>query len=102
MAIHNYYYNLIAHATRPAPPVRPFVTGGVGGSAVVPPSSSGFSAPGETKAGYNYGGGIKFLLSEEYGIRFDVRDQVTGKPFFRDTAGKLHNLEMSMTFLFVL
>ena len=101
-SIHNYYYNFTAHATPRDTQVRPFVTGGVGVSAFIPPGYSppGYStsiSQGETKVGYNYGAGIKFLLSEKYGIRFDVRDHVTGKPFFRNVDGSLHNLETSMT-----
>lgn len=100
-SIHHYYYNFTAHATRRDTRVRPFVTGGVGVSSFIPPGYGSFSGRGETKFGYNYGGGLKFLLSERYGLRFDVRDHVTGKPFFRDASGRLHNLETSMTFSFL-
>ena len=98
--IHNYYYNFVAHATRRGSRVRPFVTGGGGMSSFVPPGASGLSR-GQTKFGYNYGAGIKFLVTNRYGIRFDVRDHITGKPFFRDSPGRLHNLETSATFSFL-
>lgn len=50
-----------------------------------------------------YGGGeVGTALYEiDSGARFDVRDHVTGKPFFRNTVGKLHNLEFSVTFSFL-
>lgn len=100
-SIHNYYYNFTAHATRRGSRVRPFVTGGGGLSTFIPPGLSALSRQGDTELGYNYGAGIKFLASDRYGLRFDVRDHVTGKPFFRNTSGMLHNLETSMTFSFL-
>lgn len=99
--IHNYYYNFVVHATPRDARVRPFVTGGVGGTAFIPPGYSSFQVQGQTKLGYNYGAGIKFLATDNYGIRFDVRDHATGKPFFRNTDGMLHSLETSMTFSFL-
>lgn len=95
--IHNYSYNFTAHATPRDTRVRPFVTGGGGITAFIPPGYSGFQVRGQSKFGYNYGGGIKFLLSEKYGVRFDVRDHAVGKPFFSGTSGMLHMLETSMT-----
>lgn len=99
-SIHNYYYNFVAHATRRDSRVRPFVTGGGGMSSFVPPGASALSR-GQTKFGYNCGAGIKFLVTNRYGIRFDVRDHITGKPFFSDSTGRLHNLETSATFSFL-
>jgi hypothetical protein len=101
ISIHNLSYNFVAHATRRDARVRPFVTGGVGLTAFVPPNRGRPAEGGENEFGYNYGGGIKFLVSEEFGVRFDVRDHVTGKPFFRNTNRKLHNLEVSVTFSFL-
>ena len=100
-SIHNYYYNFVAHATRRDSRIRPFVTGGGGLSSFVPPGASALSGQGDTKFGYNYGAGIKFLLSDKYGLRFDVRDHVTGKPFFQNVDGRLHNVETSATFSFL-
>ena len=95
--IHNYSYNFTAHATPRDSRVRPFVTGGGGVTAFIPPGYSSFQVRGESKLGYNYGAGVKFLLSDKYGIRFDVRDHRTGKPFFPNTDGMLHIIETSMT-----
>jgi hypothetical protein len=100
-SIHNYYYNFVAHMTPRDTVVRPFVTAGGGFSSFLPPGASALSGRGDTKFGYNYGAGIKFLLSDRYGLRFDVRDHVTGKPFFRDLPGRLHNVETSATFSFL-
>jgi hypothetical protein len=47
--------------------------------------------------GYNYGAGIKFLLSDQYGIRFDVRNHRVGKPFFQNVDGGLQLMEISTT-----
>lgn len=97
---HNMYYNAVLHALPTGSPVRPFATGGGGFSSFFLPGVSTFSGGGDTKFGYNYGGGLKFNLYK-YGVRFDVRNHVTGKPFGRylpNVEGKLNNLEISVTF----
>jgi hypothetical protein len=99
MTIQNFYYNFVVHATRQGTVVRPFVTGGGGFSSFFPPGFSSFSGAGDTQFGYNYGAGLKIKLTEIYGIRFDVRDYVTGKPFdLTNSSGGLHNLEYSAGF----
>ena len=101
---HHMYYNLVAHATPTGTRIRPFVTGGGGFSSFFLPGISSFSGYGNTKFGYNYGGGIKFNFFM-YGIRFDVRNHVTGKPFGQylpNVQGKLNNMEFSMTFSLLL
>jgi hypothetical protein len=103
ITIHNAYYNLVMHATGSGSSVRPFVTGGGGFSSFFLPGQSSFSGGGDTKFGYNYGGGIKlnFLL---YGIRLDYRIHVTGKPFGRyipNVEGLMKNSEISATFSFL-
>ena len=102
--IHNMYYNLVAHATPEGSPLRPFVTGGGGFSSFFLPGISSFSGYGNTKFGYNYGGGVKINFFM-YGIRFDVRNHVTGKPFGQylpNVTGTLNNLEFSVTFSLLL
>ena len=97
---HHMYYNFVAHALPTGSPVRPFATGGGGFSSFFPPGISTFSGGGDTKFGYNYGGGVKFNLFM-YGVRFDVRNHITGKPFgryFSNVEGTLSNLEISVTF----
>lgn len=99
MSIHNIYYNFLLHATPEGSVVRPFITGGAGVSVFNPPGVSSLSGYGDNKFGYNYGAGLKFKLNESYGIRLDVRDHVTGKPFdLPDNSGRLHNLELSAGF----
>ena len=101
---HHYYYNFVAHATPTESPVRPFVTGGGGFSSYFLPGVSSFSGYGSTKFGYNYGAGVKFNFFL-YGLRLDVRNHVTGKPFGRflpNVEGKLNNLEISVTFSLLL
>jgi opacity protein-like surface antigen len=99
ISIHNIYYNFVLHATPEGSTIRPFITGGAGVSVFNPPGASSFSGYGENKFGYNYGAGLKFKLTNSYGIRLDVRDYVTGKPFkLPDNSGRLHNLEISAGF----
>ena len=101
---HHFYYNALLHAAPTGFPVRPFVTGGGGFSSFFLPGISSFSGGGDTKFGYNYGGGVK-LNFFQYGIRFDVRNHVTGKPFGRylpNVDGKLNNTEFSVTFYVLL
>ena len=99
MSIHNIYYNFLLHATPEGSAVRPFITGGVGVSVFNPPGASSFSGYGDNKFGYNYGAGLKFKVTDTYGVRLDVRDYVTGKPFdLPGNDGRLHNLEISAGF----
>ena len=101
MAIQNYYYNFVVHATPQGARVRPFATVGVGVSTYFPPGTSSFSGNGLNSFGYNYGAGLKFPIGPMFGLRFDIRDHVTGNPFddfvFRD-AGRIHNVEYSAGF----
>lgn len=102
--IHNMYYNLVAHALPEGSPIRPFATGGGGFSSFFLPGFSSFSGYGNTKFGYNYGGGVKINFFM-YGIRLDVRNHVTGKPFGQylpNVTGTLNNLEFSVTFSLLL
>lgn len=95
--IHTYAYNFTAHATRRDSRVRPFVTGGGGVAAFIPPGYSGFQTRGQSKFGYNYGAGVKFRVSDKWGLRFDARDHHFGKPFFQNADGRLRLLEISTT-----
>lgn len=98
MNIHQGFYDFMAHATPEGTSIRPFVCAGGGFSSFFPPGTSAFSGNGFTKFSYNYGGGVKVKLSPIYGIRFDVRDYVSGKPFgdfFPNVKGQLHNIEVS-------
>ncbi len=103
MTVQNVYYNFVVHATPDGSPVRPFGTGGVGVSVFFPPGLSSLSGGGQNKFGYNFGGGLKFNLNPIFGLRLDVRDHVTGKPFdLAGGSGRLHNVEYSATFSLLL
>ena len=81
MAIHQGFYNYLGYFTKDGARIRPFATGGVQFSNFVPPGSSASYGQGSTKFGVNYGGGIKVRVSASIGIRFDVRQYQTPKPF---------------------
>ena len=102
MSIQNFFYNFVVHATPQGSRVRPFVTGGAGVSTFFPPGVSSLSGSGDNKFGFNYGGGVKFVLSDKFGLRLDVRDHVTGRPFenlgVQTLSGRFHNVEYSMGF----
>ena len=81
MAIHQGGYNFLIYATPEGTRVRPFATGGVMFANYVPPGSSATSGGGDNKFGFNYGGGVKMRLTSLFGVRFDVRQATTPKPF---------------------
>jgi hypothetical protein len=81
MAIHQGGYNFLLYATKEGTRVRPFATGGVMFANYVPPGSSATSGGGENKFGVNYGGGVKVRLTSLFGVRLDVRQYTTPKPF---------------------
>ena len=80
MAYHQVSFNGLYYLTSPDTKVRPFGTVGVGFTNYAPPGSSAAYGGGDTKLGFNYGGGVKFKLTDRYGIRFDVRQATTPKP----------------------
>jgi len=81
MAIHQGGYNFLLYATKEGFRIRPFATGGVGFANYVPPGSSATSGGGSTKFGLNYGGGVKMRVTSLIGVRVDVRQYTTPKPF---------------------
>lgn len=104
--VQQFFYDFVVHLTPRAVPIRPFVLAGAGFSSFSPRQEGVFAAAaGETKLGYNYGGGLKVKLAPMFGLRFDFRDHVTGKPNLLDLPnvdGRLHSLEYSagLSFLF--
>ncbi len=106
MAIHQGFYNFLVYATPEGTRVRPFVTGGGHFNNFVPPGASVTEGSGVTKFGLNYGGGIKARVSSMFGVRFDVRQYLTGKPDFFATPqgpkGKLKQLEVAAGIAFML
>ena len=99
---HQFAYNFVLHVLPRRSRVRPFVTAGAGYTSFAPGDGGIFQdAGGENKFGYNYGAGLKVKLSRLVGLRFDLRDHVTGKPNFLDlngVEGRLHSLEYSAGF----
>jgi opacity protein-like surface antigen len=98
-AIHQGFYNFLVYGTPEGTKVRPFLAGGGHFSNYVYPGYSVTSGGGSTKFGFNYGGGVKFKVSELFLIRFDVRQYQTGKPFdFPLQSGLMRQTEVSMGF----
>jgi opacity protein-like surface antigen len=96
MAIHQFGYNFLYYATKDDSRVRPFATGGVGGNNFVPPGSSAAQGGGNTKLGFNYGGGVKVKIKGPWAIRFDFRQYTSPKPFSLELAsGWLKQEEIS-------
>jgi opacity protein-like surface antigen len=103
MPIHQGFYNFLLYATPEGSKIRPFATGGVHFSSFVPPGTSVYYGNQITKFGVNYGGGLKFRLTEIIGLRFDFRQYNTGKPaIVAKTSGRLNQIEASVgaAFLF--
>ncbi|HEY7337705.1 MAG TPA: outer membrane beta-barrel protein [Bryobacteraceae bacterium] len=97
MAIHQGGYNFLAYGTREEARFRPFATGGVQFANYVPPGASAAYGGGETKLGFNYGAGVKIKLKGFWGLRFDVRQYATPKPFgLALNSGWIHQTEVSM------
>ena len=96
MAIHQGGYNFLLYATREGTRVRPFATGGIGFANFVPPGSSATSGGGSNKFQINYGGGVKVRVTSLFGLRFDVRQYTSPKPFGLSLAqGWLRQTEVS-------
>jgi opacity protein-like surface antigen len=95
MAIHQGFYNFLVYATPEGFRIRPFATGGVHFSNFVPPGASVTSGQGTNKMGFNYGGGVKLKLTDMFGIRVDLRQYQTGKPFDLGGSGLLRQTEVS-------
>ena len=99
MAIHQGGYNFLLYGTHEGARVRPFATGGVGFANYVPPGSSAAQGGGDNKFGVNYGGGVKVRLTSLFGVRLDVRQYTTPKPFNLDLReGWLRQNEVSAGF----
>jgi hypothetical protein len=99
MGIHNGGYNFLVYATKEGARIRPFGTGGVGFFNFVPPGESAISGGGSTKFGFSYGGGVKVHLFKIFGVRADLRQYTSPKPFGLPLAsGWLQTTEISAGF----
>jgi hypothetical protein len=94
-SIHQGFYDFLAYATPEGFRIRPFAAGGAQFSSFYPPGASIYTG-GETKFGFNFGGGVKVKLTPIFGMRADVRDYNTGKPFsFDNASGRLNQIVVS-------
>jgi opacity protein-like surface antigen len=99
MAYHQVAFNGLYYLTGSDAKFRPFVTGGVGFTNYAPPGSSAAYGGGSTKLGFNYGGGLKVKLTDRFGLRVDIRQATTPKPFGLPLAsGWLRENEISAGF----
>jgi opacity protein-like surface antigen len=81
MAAHQGFYHFLIYGTREGSRVRPFVAGGGQFTNFVPPGATVQWGGGDNKFGFNYGGGVKFRVTPIWGLRFDLREYYSGKPF---------------------
>jgi opacity protein-like surface antigen len=102
MAFHQGFYNFLAYATPEGSRVRPFATGGVHFANYVPPGASASYGQGSNKFGINYGGGVKFRVTEKWLFRVDFRQFNNGKPFDLPASGRLKTNQISAGLSFVL
>lgn len=101
--VHQGFYDFLLYATPEGSRIRPFAAGGIQFSSFFPPGASVYQGNGTTKFGINGGAGIKVRVTPIIGLRFDVRDYNTGKPFnFTGQSGRLNQMEISVgaSFLF--
>lgn len=89
MSFHQIGYNLLYYLnpTSDNEKVRPFFTVGANLNVFSAPAMAGFTG-GNPRAGFNYGGGVKYRLSSLWAWRFDIRGYDSGKP---NWSGVLHN-----------
>lgn len=94
--IHQGFYDFLLYATPEGTKVRPFAAAGGQFSSFFPPGTSVYYGNQVTKFGFNYGGGIKIRVTGIWGIRLDVRQYNSGKPFdFPNQSGRLLQTEVS-------
>jgi opacity protein-like surface antigen len=99
MAYHQVAFNALYYFTGTDSRFRPFGTAGLGFTNYAQPGSSAAYGGGTTELGFNYGGGVKIRLTPRFGVRVDVRQSTTPKPFgFPMASGWLRENEFSVGF----
>ncbi len=99
MAYHQVMFNALYYFTNPDARFRPFGTAGLGFTNYAEPGTSAAYGGGSTEFGFNYGGGVKIRLTSLFGLRFDLRQSMTPKPFGLPLAsGWLRETEVSAGF----
>ncbi|MFZ0427670.1 MAG: OmpW family outer membrane protein [Acidobacteriota bacterium] len=84
---HSLDYNILYYLTPANSKLRPYAVGGIGTSYYQIDGNSrdfavaqGLDLKNRWKLAGTWGGGVKYYLGNQWGIRFDVRDQITGVP----------------------
>lgn len=95
MGVHQGFGDVLLYATDTDSRFRPFVAGGVNFSNFVPPGQTAQYGQGETKYGFNYGGGLKIKVAGPWQVRFDFRQFNTGRPFGLGAGGRMLQNEIS-------
>jgi hypothetical protein len=99
MAYHQVAFNGLYYLTNQDARIRPFATAGLGFTNYAEPGTSAAYGGGSTELGVNYGGGVKIRLTSMFGLRIDVRQSTTPKPFgFPLASGWLRENEFSAGF----
>ena len=94
---HNWIYGLnpVFNITPRGSRVEPYVTVGVNGNLFTPSQNAVFNANAPAQSayvvsslrsnlepGFNFGGGVKFHLTDHFGLRFDIRDLISYNPTY--------------------
>jgi opacity protein-like surface antigen len=101
---HMGFANALAYLLPEGSKVRPFATGGVHFINYVWPGLSVTQGGGEMKFGLNYGGGIKFRVTDTWLVRGDFRRYWNGKPWtdFLGGSGRINMNEVSIGVAFTM
>jgi opacity protein-like surface antigen len=102
MAYHQVSFNALYYFTGSDAKFRPFVTGGLGFTAYAFPGTSAYYGGASNEVAFNYGGGVKYKLTDRWAARIDVRQSTTPKPSFggqlQFASGWLRETEISAGF----
>lgn len=84
---HSFDYNILFYALPASSRIRPYAVAGIGacfyqikGSSKDFALGEGLSLRDRWKLAGSWGGGLKYFFSDKWGVRFDIRDQITGTP----------------------
>jgi outer membrane protein W len=87
--VHSAVYSLVFYPTISNPRLRPYVSAGMGaaffqieGASRAEAARQGVDLQNVWKLAGAVGGGVKYLIGDLWGVRFDIRDQITGVPGF--------------------
>ncbi len=87
--VHKLAYSLLVYGRERQERIRPFGSIGFGTSFFQVSNDSqdeairqGVDLKNRWKLAFSYGGGVKFRMAPRWGIRVDIRDQLTGVPDF--------------------